>query len=151
MILLKVATKNRQNRQLAEFRQSALTKLVEGQILCEKLVSQASFELPSPKNQKGKDWPIIQFEFSRQNTHPARSTLKSMSIFSYMYVIFCQPFLVSWWAEELIDTHHAMFFLNCPLGPLGWVGLARDNWLGTKLLISYFLTHFWIPEEHMSW
>ena len=56
-------------------------------------------------------------------------------------IIFCQPFLVSWWAEELIDTHQAMFFLNCPLGPLGWVGLARDNWLGTKLLISYFLKY----------
>ena len=45
---LKVATKNRQNRQLAEYGQSALTKLVEDQILCEKLVSQASFTLPSP-------------------------------------------------------------------------------------------------------
>ena len=39
----KVATKNRQNRQLAEFSQSALTKREEGQILCEKLVSQATF------------------------------------------------------------------------------------------------------------
>ena len=36
---IKVATKNRQKRQLAKFRQSAKTKLVEGQILCEKLVS----------------------------------------------------------------------------------------------------------------
>ena len=40
----KVATKNRQNRQLAEYGQSAKTKLAEEQILCEKLVSQASFE-----------------------------------------------------------------------------------------------------------
>ena len=37
--LPKIATKNRQNRQLAEFGQSGLTKVVEGQILCEKLVS----------------------------------------------------------------------------------------------------------------
>ena len=37
--LPKIATKNRQNRQMAEFSQSELTKVVEGQILCEKLVS----------------------------------------------------------------------------------------------------------------
>ena len=37
--LPKIATKNRQNRQLAEYTKSQLTKLVEGQILCEKLVS----------------------------------------------------------------------------------------------------------------
>ena len=39
MTLLKLASKNRQNRQLAEYSQSAVTKLVEDQILCEKLVS----------------------------------------------------------------------------------------------------------------
>ena len=83
----KVATKKRQNRQLAEFCQSALTKLVEGQILCEKLVSQALFESPSPKWRKGKNWPIMQFEFSRPRLTPARSTLKSMPIFSYMYTL----------------------------------------------------------------
>ena len=43
MTLLKLATKNRQNRQLAEFCKSLKIKLVEGQILCEKLVSQAKF------------------------------------------------------------------------------------------------------------
>ena len=32
------------NRQLAEFSQSALTKVAGGQILSEKMVSQASFE-----------------------------------------------------------------------------------------------------------
>ena len=47
-MLLKVATKNRQNRQLAEFCKYPKIKLVEGQILCEKLVSQAPFGLPSP-------------------------------------------------------------------------------------------------------
>ena len=42
--IAKVATKNRQNRQMAEFRQTSYMKLVEHQILCGKLVSQASFE-----------------------------------------------------------------------------------------------------------
>ena len=37
--LAKIATKNRQNRQLAEFRQANYTKLVEHQILIEKMVS----------------------------------------------------------------------------------------------------------------
>ena len=37
----KVATKNRQNCQMAEFRQTSSMKLV---IMCGKLVSQASFE-----------------------------------------------------------------------------------------------------------
>ena len=44
MTLLKVATKNRQNsqnRQMAEFCKFSNIKLVKGQILCEKLVSQA--------------------------------------------------------------------------------------------------------------
>ena len=40
----KIATKNRQNRQMAEFRQAFYIKLVEHQIVCGKLVSQASFE-----------------------------------------------------------------------------------------------------------
>ena len=44
MILLKVATKNSQNRQLAELSLITKTKVVENQILCEKMVSQASFE-----------------------------------------------------------------------------------------------------------
>ena len=42
--IAKVATKNRQNPQMAEFRQTYYIKLVEHQILCGKLVSQASFE-----------------------------------------------------------------------------------------------------------
>ena len=46
--IAKVATKNRQNRQMAEFRQTYYMKLVEHQILCGKLVSQASFEWRSP-------------------------------------------------------------------------------------------------------
>ena len=37
--LAKIATKNRQNRQLAEFRETYYTKLVEHQILIEKMVS----------------------------------------------------------------------------------------------------------------
>ena len=45
----KVATKNRQNRQMAKFRQTIKLKLEEHQILCGKLVSQASFEPRSPK------------------------------------------------------------------------------------------------------
>ena len=45
----KIATKNRQNRQMAEFRQASSMKLVEHQILCGKLVSQASFESRSPE------------------------------------------------------------------------------------------------------
>ena len=40
----KVATENRQNRHMAEFRQTSYMKLIEHQILCGKLVSQASFE-----------------------------------------------------------------------------------------------------------
>ena len=42
--IAKVATKNRQNRQMAKFRQASYMNLVENQILCGKLVSQASFE-----------------------------------------------------------------------------------------------------------
>ena len=44
----KVATKNRQNRQMAEFCQVSKIKLVEHQIMRGKVVSQASFELRSP-------------------------------------------------------------------------------------------------------
>ena len=42
--IAKVATKNRQNRQMAEFRQPLFMKLVEHQILSEKMVLHASFE-----------------------------------------------------------------------------------------------------------
>ena len=41
--LAKIATKNRQNRQLAEFRETYYTKLVEHQILIEKMVCQKFF------------------------------------------------------------------------------------------------------------
>ena len=40
----KIATKNRQNRPMAEFCQTSSPKVVRHQILCGKLVSQASFE-----------------------------------------------------------------------------------------------------------
>ena len=47
--IAKVATENRQNRHMAEFRHTLLMKVVGHQILCGKLVSQASFGQPSPK------------------------------------------------------------------------------------------------------
>ena len=46
----KVATRNRQNRHLAEFRQSSLTKVVEHQILTSKMVLQPKIRSPSQKN-----------------------------------------------------------------------------------------------------
>ena len=47
--IAKVATGNRQNRHMAEFRESFEMKVVEHQILCGKLISQANFKPPSPK------------------------------------------------------------------------------------------------------
>ena len=47
--LAKVATKNSQNRQLAEIFQIFKAKVVGHQILTGKVVSQASFESRSPK------------------------------------------------------------------------------------------------------
>ena len=47
--IAKVATKNRQNRHLAEFRQTSLPKVVEDQILIGKMVSHRSFRSPSQK------------------------------------------------------------------------------------------------------
>ena len=47
--IAKVATRNRQNRHMAEFRESFVMKVVEHQILSEKVVSQARFKPPSPK------------------------------------------------------------------------------------------------------
>ena len=44
ILVAKVATKNRQNRPMAEFRQTLKVKLLEHQILCGKLVSHALFE-----------------------------------------------------------------------------------------------------------
>ena len=49
ILVAKVATKTRQIRPMAEFRQDSSPKVVGHQILCGKLVSQASFELMSPK------------------------------------------------------------------------------------------------------
>ena len=43
----KVASKNRQNRHMAEFCPATVMKVVEHQILSEKLVSQAKFGPPS--------------------------------------------------------------------------------------------------------
>ena len=51
----KVATENRQNRHMAELRQTYYLKLLGHQILCGKLVSQASFELRSPKLDRFKN------------------------------------------------------------------------------------------------
>ena len=48
----KVATKNRQNRHMAEFRQTKEMKVVEHQILSEKLVSQAWIDLLSAENEQ---------------------------------------------------------------------------------------------------
>ena len=53
--LAKIATKNSQNRQLAEFRQTYYTKLVEHQILIEKMVSYPSLCLSSQKIGHFKD------------------------------------------------------------------------------------------------
>ena len=47
--IAKVATEISQNSQSAEFRESFEMKVVEHQILCGKLVSQANFKPPSPK------------------------------------------------------------------------------------------------------
>ena len=46
--IAKVATKNRQNRHMAEFRESFKMRVAEHQILCGKVVSQARFKPPSP-------------------------------------------------------------------------------------------------------
>ena len=45
--IAKVATENRQNRHLAEFRDALKLEVVEHQILCGKVVSQAKFKPPS--------------------------------------------------------------------------------------------------------
>ena len=47
--IAKVATRNRQNRHMAEFRESFKMKVVEHQILSGKVVLQAKFKPPSPK------------------------------------------------------------------------------------------------------
>ena len=87
-----------------------------------------------------QDWPILDCVWSYEMSK----------------IIFCQPFLVSWWAEELIDTQYAIFFFSYLLGPLGplggvgWGGPSQVELIGHvihNILFCYPFLDSWRAEE----